>query len=368
MNLLKEPGKESRSPIKVWISLGFCLILLHIVGCSARSNELAKIPTGHPEDTPSSLILDLHPWPVPWLEDNRYQVGQDNWQILTITNTSSITATVPGMLFCSGYQMAFEPPQAIHLIAPDGQDLLQPWERPVEEIIQYENEGIAGYANCGPIVIAPHSRKTYPLTLSQWVHMRQLGEYALWVELVDNDKNLHLSNVLHFYIEEIASSVPANSVHLSLQPQRLALHPTGQIPEYEITFTNNTTRTQVFLVPKQEAFFGCVYPLTQFTVVDDKGRTLPARIGDVCMPSPPDIRAMIVLQPRTSYQMKIRLDTFPDMFGADGHLRSGDYRIQLTYIVWDSLYEAEFMPDFPVDSSLLFVGRLESNKVTLRVK
>jgi len=80
---------------------------------------------------------------------------------------------------------------------------------------------------------------------------------------------------------------------------------------------------------------------------------------------------MFILRPGSDYRMKTPLSAFPDMYQPEGnysHLRPGTYHIRLTYVVWDSIYAAEFMAEFPVAPDALFVGQLESNEVLLKIK
>jgi hypothetical protein len=135
--------------------------------------------------------------------------------------------------------------------------------------------------------------------------------------------------------------------------------------DIEAIFTNKSDKPIIFLKPQEDSLDGWVNPVYQFTVVDNAGRSLALtlRCGSMATPVYND-SAQFIIASGGFYRQKVQLPLFPEMH------KPGEYRVRLTYIVRDkAIGKGGVVLDKKMNwEKEVFVGRLESNEVTITIK
>lgn len=295
------------------------------------------------------MLLQLAPDKV------QFEVGELLALRLSIENNSELPIKVDNAIWCN-YQLAFVEPSVINLIGPSGHNLLQ----------SYHVNALPDH-DCATIMVESGSRFYSTIPLSDWVYMREPGEYHVWLELVDSLEERFRSNALTFEINASSGRVPQERIGLALDSEQM----TYTIEELlnaqvglELTFTNMHTETISILRPQGGSFINAVNPIYRIVVRDNMGRELrmiratDANIGEPVY----DETTTLSLPPGDSETLRIRMPHFPEM------RQPGQYEVSLVYIVREhavslGIVTNELMPWAPD----IFVGVLESNSVDLKV-
>jgi hypothetical protein len=323
-------------------------LLLYALILSSCNTENGSRTISTPPVEQSEIIIE------PYLDKMSYQIGETISHNLIITNPYQNSVEFRGLAFCE-YQLAFVAPNAIHLIEPDGQDLLKPYEQ--REF--YEND-------CPPIQIKGEEAYRGRITISEWLHLRKPGEYIFWLELTDILGRKYHSNKITFELVPIQESIPSKLIDLTLQSDRVSFTVEQLLNvevELESIFTNKSSQPVTFLEPQGGSFNNLINPFYQLTVFDSNGRSLRKIPGDANIAQPVyNESTQFSLEPGNSHSIKFLLRHFPEM------RQPGQYQIQLTYITRETDVAYGFVLDEPMNwPEDVFVGVLESNKITITI-
>jgi hypothetical protein len=291
-------------------------------------------------------LLALH------AEKASYSIGEPiRPQLQILNNTAQQIESGQGFVF-NWDRLAFAEPNAVHLVGPRGTDLALPYRR--------EQSSAAALK---PIILKPGTDEWLYLPVHAFFHLRELGEYELWLELADDKGALHRSNHVSFQLVDVGSSVPAGQLELTLKSNSSSFA-TSRAPDIgvEAEFTNKHSEPLIFMTPQEDSFFGWVNPVYRFTVVDSSDRilALPRRCGTM--------RALLyneaaqfVVPPGKTHRQQLRLPQFEEL------RQPGRYRVRLTYIVRATAIgkEGVVLEKRMNWDKRVFVGRLESNEVTI---
>jgi len=246
----------------------------------------------------------------------------------------------------------FAPPNAVHLIDPASRDLALPYM-----------DG-SRVPHDKPLVVAPGKEEWLFLPISAFLHLRALGMYRFWVELVDGSGELHKSNVIDFELVDVEQSFQPDEAALNLSTRQSPWPVTGPV-FVDAAFTNRTSRPMMILKPQEDSFYGWVNPIYQFTVLDEAGRSLPLALRSGTMAEPRyDDSTRVTVAPGSSAEQSLRLPDLPRM------RHPGQYRVSLTYVVrrWVIGKGGAVLStpaNWPPET---FVGRLESPEVTVTLR
>ncbi len=282
-----------------------------------------------------------------------YSVGESIRPKLQIKNHNSFPIGIHGVFVFSGDKIAFSSPNAAHLIGPEGQDLLLPYQH---------STSFPGFDR--PIKVGAKGEEWLYLPITSHLHLRQPGEYTFWLELLDDLGQLHRSNQIRFQLVDVVASVPPEFIGLTLASQKLSFATTEHV-RVEVVFTNKFDKPLTFLKPQEDSFDGWVNPVYQFTVVDSANRSLALALRSGTMAIPIyDATTQFTIAPGKSYRQRLQLPDFPEMHNP------GKYRVRLTYIVRDkAIGKGGVVLDKPMNwGASVFTGRLESNEVTITIK
>jgi hypothetical protein len=292
------------------------------------------------------LLLALH------AEQAVYSIGEPIRLKLQISNnTGRRTVTGQGFVF-NWEQLAFAEPNAVHLIGPCGIDLALPYRREQSSA-----------ASLKPIVVDAGREEWLYLPIHAFFRLRELGEYAFWLELTDDRGVVHRSNRISFQLVDVEASVAAGQVELTLQSGQSSVAASHLPPiGMEAAFTSKHLEPLIFLKPQEDSLFGWVNPVCRFTVVDGSGRVLaqPPRSGTMAIPAY-NGSTQFVVPPGETRRQQLQLPGFDEL------RHPGKYRVRLTYIVRrNAIGKDGVVLEEPENwDKQVFVGRLESNEVTI---
>jgi hypothetical protein len=244
--------------------------------------------------------------------------------------------------------LAFAEPNSVHLLGPDGADLALPYKRDASY-----------FAGRKPLALESGKEEWQYLPIYAHFHLRRLGRYRFWLDLADESGGSHRSNERSFELRDVEYSMPPDALALKLMPA------TGsERMEVDAVFTNTQAKPVVVLAPQEDSFDGWVNPIYQFTIRDAAGRILPPARRSGTMASPRyDDSNRIVVGAGESHRQRLRLPDLPRM------RHNGEVRVQLTYIVRSKrVGKAGSIIDEPMNwDASVFVGRVESNEITVKV-
>jgi hypothetical protein len=315
------------------------LISILVSGCNARTTD--SLSPSAADDQAVQLILHLAK------DQEIYTVGEFIVLELQINNERESLLEISNLRFS---ELAFSEPNSMHLLSPGGEDLLVPYKRKVNEIEQQS-----------AIRINAKEEKWLYLRLSNYLHLRQPGQYEFWLEIEDSEGNRYLSNKIGFIILGIEPSVPSDEIELLLESRISQLSSLEPI-YFKTRFTNKSDETITFLKPQDGSFFGWINPVYQFTIIDESGRSLPAppRSGTLGFPTFND-QTKFTLLPEASFEQGLML---PSLF----IYNKGTYKIRLTYIVHEHDFRMGILTDQVMNwEKDVFTGLLESNDITITV-
>ena len=281
-------------------------------------------------------------------------IGEPIQPRLRIRNTEIRSILIEGFEF-DWDLIAFAKPNLASLIGPDGENFLLPYE---------VDESKAETSFKIPVIeIKPASDEWLFLPISNHLHLRQPGNYNFKIELVDESGAKFVSNSIDFTLVDVAPNSTSDHIKLELS-SATTTYPNYRDVTLEASFTNNTDRPLIFLKPQEDSFDGWVNPTYQFTVIDERGRSLALARRDGTMATPDYSKAMqIEVKAGATYLQKIKLPVFP-------HVQtSGKYQISLTYLVRDKASgKSGAILDRPAIWPVgTFVGRLESNQISIQI-
>lgn len=285
----------------------------------------------------------------------RFEVGELVALRLSIENNSELPVEINNAIWCN-YQLAFTEPSTINLIDPHGDDLLQPY-----------HVNTLPYHDCAPIVVEPGSTFFSTIPLSNWVYIREPGEYRVWLDMVSSQGERFQSNSLTFEINSIPGHVSKGRIDLALNSEKM----TYTIKELlnvqvslELTFTNMYTETITILKPQGGSYIQSINPIYRVVVKDSVGRGLHMLRADDGNTGEPvyDETTTITLPPGESETIRILLPHFPQM------RQPGQYEVSIVYIVRDHAVFLGMVTDEEIQwTPDVFVGVLESNSIVLEV-
>ena len=151
---------------------------------------------------PATQVI-LHP------DREMYSMTESIRPRLEIRNRSDSSVEIVGGFAFDWERLAFCTPNAVHLMAPDGRDLVRPYHREAPFL-----------ASEYPIRLGPGSSHWRYLPVSNFLHLRQVGEYELWLELLDSTGELHRTDHVTFRVTDVEPSVPPGTIELSLGSSR----------------------------------------------------------------------------------------------------------------------------------------------------
>lgn len=285
-------------------------------------------------------------------ERELYSVGESIRLKLELRNQGEFPIEISRGFEFDWERLVFADPNAAHLIGPDGQDKLRPYERPAS---------FGGFRP--PIRLEVGKAEWVYLPISQHLHLRQLGIYTFWVELLDNLGVLHRSDQITFELVDIQYSLAPELVELTLESTRSFLT-MGEPVLVRAVFTNKSDQPIIFLRPQEDSFDGWVNPVYQFVVFDVAGRSLPLarRSGSMAAPAY-DKTTQFTVDPGQSRELNLQLPVFPDM------KHPGEYRLSLTYLVRRQVIGkgGDVLDKWMNWEERVFLGRIESNEIGLKI-
>jgi hypothetical protein len=296
-------------------------------------------------DDPATQVI-LHP------DRETYSMTESIRPTLEIRNRSDYSVEIVGGFAFDWERLAFCTPNAVHLMAPDGRDLMRPYHREAPFL-----------ASEYPIRLGPGSSHWRYLPVSNFLHLRQVGEYELWLELLDSTGELHRTDHVTFRITDVEPSVPPGTIELSLGSSR-SVYSSAEPTVVTPIFTNYGERRLVLLTPQEDSIYGWANPIYQFTVLDGDGRGLAlARRSGSMAARVYDDTTKIPLPPGRSAALDLELPDFPAM------REPGTYRVGLTYIVrGEDIGKGGDVLDRSMGwDDEVFRGRLESNELAITV-
>jgi len=280
--------------------------------------------------------------------DPLYSIGEYIGFDLQIVNNDKVPIEFHEFAF-DGIRLAFSSPNAAHLIGPDGQDLLLPYER-------FDTP----YDYGSPVQVPPNSEEWSELVISNYLQLRQPGQYVFWLELTDNFGKMYKSNSVSFQLMDIEPSVSPDLIELTLSipSQNKALFFLERIAE--VTFTNNSGVPLTFLTPQDGSESAWVSPVYQFVIVDSSGRSLAMPPSDVHGKPVYDETTQFTIPPGGSYRQQIGVPNYLEV------QKPGEYQVRLTYLVRKHASSMGFVLDDLMDwDENVFIGRLESNQIKI---
>ena len=334
-----------KAQVTAWSFLLVCLL----VSCTQ--------PLTSPSSPVPTTAIELKWAPLESLPSKTsYEVGESFFYALGIFNHTTATLE-PNWVYCR-HLLAFDDPLRLYLLAPNGEDLLDPYHQRMELSTPW----------CPDVRIPPGESYGRSMGFTRWIHPRHLGTYRLGAEYIGPDGTLYTSNIITFEIQSVPTSVSPTLIDVHLALDSSAYSPMA-LKRGEVyltaTFTNHANRPLIFLQPQEGSMSNLINPIYQFTVSDQFGYSLGMPPPDTQIGTPVySTKTMFTLQPGTAYSIRVRLPYFPEMI-----THPDKYRIQLTYIVrtkaikWGMVLEDEPM-HWDDD---VFTGVLESNVVTLTI-
>lgn len=286
------------------------------------------------------------------LDRDVYAIGEPVRPRLRIGNTGEAPITIRGFRF-DDEALAFSPPSAAHLVGPGGHDHLLP----------YAVRG-PGAAVGHPLVVPPGDEEWAFLPLSTFAALREPGDYAFWIELLDDRGQIARSNRLPFRLVDLDAAAATPPVELSLSAARTTFA-AGEPIDVEAVFTNRSPASLILLQPQEDSLWGWVNPVYRFTVVERDGRILPPALRTGTMATPAyDATTRFAVPPGASGQQPLRLPDFP------GLRTPSEYRVMLTYIVRDrAIGKGGVVLETPMRwPEGTFVGRLESGELAITIR
>jgi hypothetical protein len=282
-----------------------------------------------------------------------YSIGEPIRPKLQILNdTNHKIELVHGFLF-DWEDLAFAKPNFVHLVRPNGTELALPYRRDKSY-----------FDSINPISVEAGKEEWLYLPIYAHFHLRELGEYTFWLELLDNMGQLHDSNRISFRLIDVETSVPPEFIELAIQ-SRKSSYTTKEPINIEASFSNKYDKPLIFLKPQEDSFYGWVNPVYQFTVVDSAGRTLPLALRSGTMAIPVyDETTQFTVVPGESYVERLRLPDFPKM------RHPGDYHVRLTYIVREkAIGKGGVVLERQMNwEEGVFTGRIESNEIIIMIE
>lgn len=339
----------------------FAYVLIIILFCSSCNTILNKVDSENSVSV-SSVELILHSAS----EENEKWIGTGGVSYtLQIKNHSDFPVEFTGFLneHREGQSFfAFSPPNAAHLIAPDGQDLFAVYsqESPVNQQSAVNARDGAVIEQFDPLRVEANSDRWQSIVIGPYADLTQAGTYTFWIELEDNFGQLHQSSKVSFTLKDVNSSIALESLDIDLKFEK-DIYKIEDLLNldvgFEYGFRNKSEETVSFLrrlnfnTPVQN-------PIFQLIIRDANGHMIPKMGSDASSYVGIDELEYIVLSPgEESYQMDY-LPHFPGM------RKPGEYHIQLVYIV----HENDLLSGEPMDwDENVFTGRLESNEAVITI-
>ncbi|MGH9372531.1 MAG: hypothetical protein ACRD15_13455, partial [Vicinamibacterales bacterium] len=233
---------------------------------------------------------------------------------LQIINGSDRPITFGNGFVFDWESLSFAPPNAVHLIDPESQDLALP----------YTNG--AHVRQSKRITVGPGAEEWLFLPIYAFFHLRMPGRYTFSIELADDGGRVHKSNVVEFRLTDVEQTTPPDAVVLTLSTER-DVWSVKEAVFVNASFTNRASRPVTILEPQEDSFYGWVNPIYQFTVIDDVGRSLPLALRGGSMATPRyDEASRTTMAPGSSSQRRLRVPDIPLM------RYPGQYRVTLTYV------------------------------------
>jgi hypothetical protein len=288
----------------------------------------------------------LHP------DRESYRIAESIRPKLEIQNQHEFPVEIVGGFEFDWERLAFLSPNAVHLVDPDGNDQMLPYER---------RGSLAGFG--APIVVEGRKAEWLYLPISSHLHLRQLGNYRFWLELFDSLGGLHSTNQISFQLMDIDSSFSPDLIGLQLEA-RSSSFAVNERMTVAAVFANKSQRAITFLRPQQDSFDGWVNPIYQFTIIDGQGRSLAMARRDGTMATPVyDESATFTVGPGERYSQDLILPLFPTM------RNQGEYRVRLSYIVNERAIGkgGDVLDQIMNWEDGVFVGRVESNEQVFRL-
>ena len=279
-----------------------------------------------------------------------FRIGESIRLRLRIRNATTAEVTFPRIAWNSEV-LAFTPPTAARLTAPDGSDLLAAYARPDP------------YPLADPWRVPPGAEEHFQLPLTPHLALRQPGEYRFTLAL-DEDGRVHEGNPVSFQLAEVEASLPPGALEMRLVFPKSTIRPGERITP-EAVFVNHSGSPVVVLRPQQDSFDGWTNPSYLFHVIDAEGRGLPRalRCGNLATPAY-DAAAFVTVPPGGMATVPLPLTDVP------GLERPGPYRVRVIYIVRPEAIGVGgvAIAGTPVWPAGTFLGRLESNEATLWIQ
>jgi hypothetical protein len=310
-------------------------------GCSRVTEETPKSAQEYNQEIQVTLTL----------ADARelYTVGEIIALGLHINNDSDVPFVINNFDF---QRLVFAPPNAFHLLGPDGKDLLLPYS---------QTDG-ASNAISSTQVEAKGELWDY-LPLSNYLHLRQTGNYTYWIELVDDEGKKYISNKINFSLMNPGASVPTTLVDLLLRPEELKFSDLAPDQVYlDAVLKNNSNVPLTFLKPQDGSLFNWIIPVYRFTLLDEIGRSLPLPPRSGTLPIPTYNEAtMFTLQPGASFQQRLSPPFFVQ--------KPGEYKLDLTYIVYENHFRMGTLSNESENwEEGVFIGMVKSNEITIIIE
>jgi hypothetical protein len=298
----------------------------------------------------SRLRLSLHH------ERDVVSIGEPIRPKLQVTNEGDGPVRLdPGFVF-DWERLAFAPPNEVHLLGPDGADMMAPYRADRSEF-----QGVR------PPTIPPDEDAWMFLPIHAHLRLRTPGRYTFRLALAAEGGTPSPSNRVPFQLVDVPASAPPESIALRLEPRRTDVGvATLQALAFELdaVFRNDHREALVFLRPQEDSYHGWVNPVYHFTVTDAAGRrvAIMSRSGTMATPVY-NATARFRLAPGETARQPLRLPPFPGMW------RPGSYTVRLTYLVRDrAIGKDGVVLDRPMGwEPEVFVGRLESNERMVNV-
>jgi hypothetical protein len=298
---MRKFGKE------VYQLIALLTIFIFQIGCSETIEETPNSAQEDNQEIQVTLTLAY--------DRESYTVGEAIALGLHIINDSDVSFAIDNFDFLN---LNFSPPNTIHLLGPDGKDLLLPYSQTA-----FDNA-------VSSIQVDAKGELWVYLPLSNHIHLRQTGSYTFWIELVDNKGKQHISNEINFTLMNPRTSIPTRLVELLLRPEDLRVSnlALGQV-YLDVVLTNNSNVPLTFLKPQDGSLFNWVTPVYRFTLLDETGRSLPipSRSGTLGIPTYNEATTF-TLEPGTSFRQKLSPPFFVE--------KPGKYKMDLTYIVYEN--------------------------------
>lgn len=316
------------------------IIIIFTPSCTLGGNAGTNQPSREP--VVRLLLYPKNP------NDPVYTIGEYIAFDLQIINNDKVPIEFSNFTF-DGIRLAFSSPNAAHLVGPDGQDLLLPYER-------FD----LPYDYGSPMQVLPNSEKWSELIISNYLPLRKPGQYVFWVELSDNFGKMYKSNSMTFQLIDIEPSVSSDFIELTLSipPKNKASFFSERI--VEVTFTNNASTPLTFLTPQDGSESAWVSPVYQFVAVDNSGRFLAMPPRDVHGKPVYDKTTQFTILPGESYRQQIMVPNYLEV------QKPGEYQVSLTYLVRKHASSMGILLDDLMDwDENVFVGHLESNKIKI---